>query len=167
MLHAPVSHFALVSLQFLKLHSPFWNWSKFLFFIYKKIIIVINVIPRVLSSEEGDGKVSKGWEQCKRGYLRIKQKGFPKARWPLLVRCQYFFATVFQMATIKAMGEIHQTAELRRLGGETLTTAPVLLLCMKTCLPPLHNYLEIDGIVLLIGKKWIIFKWYFSRWFWH
>lgn len=39
---------------------------------------------KVLSSEEGDGKVSKGWEQCKRGYLRIKQKGFPKARWPLL-----------------------------------------------------------------------------------
>ncbi|XP_015763868.1 PREDICTED: arf-GAP with coiled-coil, ANK repeat and PH domain-containing protein 2-like [Acropora digitifera] len=39
---------------------------------------------KVLSSEEGDGKVSKGWEQCKRGYLRIKQKGFPKAKWPLL-----------------------------------------------------------------------------------
>ena len=28
---------------------------------------------------------SCGWEQCKRGYLRIKQKGFPKSRWPLLV----------------------------------------------------------------------------------
>ncbi|XP_078352123.1 arf-GAP with coiled-coil, ANK repeat and PH domain-containing protein 3-like isoform X2 [Oculina patagonica] len=27
---------------------------------------------------------SQGWEQCKRGYLRIKQKGFPKSRWPLL-----------------------------------------------------------------------------------
>ena len=50
------------------------------------MIIVINVIPRVLSGEEGAAKASKGWEQCKRGYLRIKQKGFPKARWPLLVR---------------------------------------------------------------------------------
>jgi len=39
---------------------------------------------KVLSSEEGAAKASKGWEQCKRGYLRIKQKGFPKARWPLL-----------------------------------------------------------------------------------
>jgi len=28
---------------------------------------------------------SHGWKQCKRGYLRIKQKGFPKSRWPLLV----------------------------------------------------------------------------------
>ena len=28
---------------------------------------------------------SQGWEKCKRGYLRIKQKGFPKSKWPLLV----------------------------------------------------------------------------------
>ena len=28
-------------------------------------------------------------------------------------------------------------------------TAHVLLLCVKSCLPPLHNYLEIDGMVPL------------------
>ena len=32
-------------------------------------------------------------------------------------------------------------------------TDQVLLLCVKSCLPPLHNYSEIDGIVLLIRKK--------------
>ena len=33
-------------------------------------------------------------------------------------------------------------------------TAQVLLLsCVKSCLPPLHNYLDIDGIVLQIRKK--------------
>ena len=37
-------------------------------------------------------------------------------------------------------------------------TAQVLLLCVKSCLPPLHNYSEIDGIVLLITENidWIL-----------
>ena len=39
--------------------------------------------------------------------------------------------------------------------------AQVLLLCVKRCLPPLHNYLEIDGIVPQIRKKsigfWMVF----------
>ena len=47
-------------------------------------------------------------------------------------------------------------------------TAQVLLLCVKSRLPPLHNYSEIDSIVLPIRKKnWLVLKWYFSRWFWH
>ena len=29
----------------------------------------------------------------------------------------------------------------------------VLLLCVKSCLPPLHDYLEIDGIVPPIREK--------------
>lgn len=38
-----------------------------------------------VSTREGTQVTSSsGWEQCKRGYLRIKQKGFPKSRWPLL-----------------------------------------------------------------------------------
>ena len=32
-------------------------------------------------------------------------------------------------------------------------TAQVFLLCVKGCLPPLHNYLEIDGIVLPKRKE--------------
>ena len=36
-------------------------------------------------------------------------------------------------------------------------TAQVFLLGVKSCLPPLHIYLEIDGIVLPIGKKLIGF----------
>ena len=40
-------------------------------------------------------------------------------------------------------------------------TAQVLLLCVKRCLPPLHNYLEIDGIFPQIRKKsigfWMVF----------
>ena len=37
-------------------------------------------------------------------------------------------------------------------------TAQVLLLCVKSCLPPLHNYLEIDGIAPQIRKKidWLL-----------
>ena len=43
---------------------------------------------------------------------------------------------------------------------------PSLLLCVKTlCLPPLHNYLEIDGIVPQIRKNRLAFKWYFYCWF--
>lgn len=38
----------------------------------------------VLTDQGGTVTTSKGWGHCKRGYLRIKQKGFPKSRWPLL-----------------------------------------------------------------------------------
>ena len=47
-------------------------------------------------------------------------------------------------------------------------TAQVLLLCVKSCLPALHNYLEIDGIAPQIRKNrltvkmvflLLIFKW--------
>ena len=46
-------------------------------------------------------------------------------------------------------------------------TTQVLLLCVKSCLPLLHNYLEIDGIVLPKQENWLVIKWYLSRWFWH
>lgn len=39
---------------------------------------------QVLTGQEGTVASQQGWERCKKGYLRIKQKGFPKARWPLL-----------------------------------------------------------------------------------
>ena len=46
-----------------------------------------------------------------------------------------------------------------------LSPAQVLLLCVKSCLPPLQNYLEIDGIVPQIRKNRLAFKWYFYCWF--
>lgn len=44
-------------------------------------------MPRPIEVITGKGtsaESSHGFGQCKRGYLRIKQKGFPKSRWPLL-----------------------------------------------------------------------------------
>lgn len=39
----------------------------------------------IIAAGEGTlAETSVGFERCKRGYLRIKQKGFPKSRWPLL-----------------------------------------------------------------------------------
>jgi len=41
--------------------------------------------PIEIATGKGDTVTSsQGWEKCKRGYLRIKQKGFPKSKWPLL-----------------------------------------------------------------------------------
>ena len=42
---------------------------------------------------------------------------------------------------------------LMKILNTIFCTAQVLLLCVKSCLPPLHNYSEIDGIVLPIRKK--------------
>lgn len=39
----------------------------------------------IIAAGEGTlAETSVGFGQCRRGYLRIKQKGFPKSRWPLL-----------------------------------------------------------------------------------
>lgn len=61
----------------------------------------------------------RGWEQCKRGYLRIKQKGFAKSRWPLL----YFIVD-------------HKDGRLLAQGQEQLSPSVMenLLLCtVKFC----------------------------------
>lgn len=49
-------------------------------------ILFYNLPFRIIAAGEGTlAETSVGFGQCRRGYLRIKQKGFPKSRWPLLV----------------------------------------------------------------------------------
>ena len=57
-------------------------------------ILFYNLPFRIIATGEGNlAETSVGFERCKRGYLRIKQKGFPKSRWPLLVNKSNFIYT--------------------------------------------------------------------------
>ena len=82
--------------------------------------------------------------------------------------CNYFFYTGDRSASIShtrlrlnfsalkylLFQEVFGGIHLLKILNTVFCTAQVLPLCVKSCLRPLHNYSDMDSIVLPVRKRW-------------